>query len=122
MLFHIVFGQFDADGETLDDEDDSRELEGDLIGVSPCSRVDQVGGMRAKDDSADGRDSCFTYVQSFLDERRTQHEQRCEAAEDDVDQMRSIDREMFPRHGESRAWCLLVMLEFLVSQNSRRRR
>lgn len=106
MLLHVVFRQFDPDGETLDDKDDSRELESDLIGVSPCSRVDQVGGVRAKDDSADGGDGCFTYVESFLDERRTQHEQRSEATEDNVDQMRSIDGEVVPRHGDSRAWFL----------------
>ena len=82
----------------MHDKDDAREFESDLIGISPCSRVDQVGGMRAKYDTADSCDGGFTYVESFLDERRTQHEERCEAAENDVDQVRSIDREMVPCH------------------------
>ena len=91
MLLHVVFRQFDSDGETLDDEDDARELESDLISVAPCSRVDEVRGVRAKDDSTDSSDRCFSDVEALLDEGGTQHEQGGEAAEDDVDQMRSVD-------------------------------
>ena len=54
--------------------------------------------MRAKDDSTDRGNCCFSYIQSFLDEGRTQHEKRGEATENDVDQMRSVDREVVPRH------------------------
>ena len=98
MFLHVVFRQLDTNGEALDDKDDSREFESDLISVSPCSRVDQVCGMRAKDDSTDRGNCCFSYIQSFLDEGRTQHEKRGEATENDVDQMRSVDREVVPRH------------------------
>ena len=110
MLLHVVFRQFDAYGETLDDEDNSREFEGDLIRVSPCSRVDQVRGMWTEDDAADGGNSCFSYVQSFLDEGRAQHEERGEATEDDVDQMRSIDREVIPRHCEVGIFVLATII------------
>jgi len=52
----------------------------------------------AEDDSADGGDRRLTNVQSFLDEGRAQHEKGGEAAKNDVDQVRSIDREVIPRH------------------------
>ncbi|KFX86291.1 hypothetical protein O988_09669 [Pseudogymnoascus sp. VKM F-3808] len=71
MLLHIVFWQFDADGETLDHKDDSREFEGYLIDISPGAGVNEVGGMRAKDDAANGGDSRLADVQSFLDKGRT---------------------------------------------------
>ena len=71
MLLHVVFRQLDADGETLYDEDDSGELEGDLIGVSPRVRIDEVGGMRTKDDTAYRGDRCFTDVESLFDEGGT---------------------------------------------------
>lgn len=100
MLLHVVFGQLDADGEALDDEDDARELERDLVGIAPCAWIDEVRSVRAEDDADDGCDGSFADVETFFDEGRAQHEQRGEAAQDDVDQMRSIDREMVPRHGE----------------------
>ena len=62
MLLHVVLGKFDSDGETLDDEDDARELERDLIGISPCSRIDQIRSVGAEDDTADGGDGCFSYI------------------------------------------------------------
>ena len=100
MLFHIVFGQFDADGETLDDEDDAREFEGDLIRIAPCVRVDQVGGMGTEDDAADGSDGGFADVETFFDKGGAEHEEGGEAAKDNVDQMRSIDCETIPCHDE----------------------
>lgn len=105
MLLHVVFRQFDADGETLYNEDDPREFESDLVGISPCPRVDQVRSMWAEDDSADGGDCRFTNVQSFLDEGRAQHEKGGEAAENDVDQVRAVDREVIPRHRECGLCC-----------------
>ncbi len=100
MLFHIVFRQFDSNGETLDDENDSRELQGYLICISPCSRINQSYRVWSKDDSAECGDCCFANVESFLDEGRTQHEQRSEATEYYVDQMRPIDGEVIPCHLE----------------------
>ena len=75
MLLHVVFRQLDSDGETLDDEYDAREFESNLIGVAPCSRVDQVRSVRAKDDTADCGDRCFSYVEALLDEGGTEHEE-----------------------------------------------
>jgi len=100
MFLHVVLWQFDTDGETLHDEDDAGEFERDLIGVAPRSWVDQVRGMRPKDDPADGSHGCFADVEALLDERGAQHEQGGEAAEDDVDQVRPVDGEVVPRHGE----------------------
>ncbi|RDL39474.1 uncharacterized protein BP5553_03814 [Venustampulla echinocandica] len=116
MLLHIIFGQFDPHGKALDDQDDARELERDLIGITPCSRVDQIGGVRAKDDATDGGDGGFTYVQPLLDERRAQHEKRREAAKDDVDQVRPIDRQVVPCHLERcgcRGYRAMGVWEFL---------
>ena len=97
--FHVEFGQFDADGEALDDEDDARELNGDDVDAAPGPGIDQVGGMRPEDDAADGGNGGLTNVHALLDDRRAQHEERGEAAEDDVDQVRLGDVEVVPRHG-----------------------
>ena len=47
--------------------------------------------MGAEDDTAQGCHSGLTNVQAFLDDGGAQHEQRGEAAEDDVDQVRLCD-------------------------------
>ena len=73
MLLHIVFWQFDSDGETLDDEDNTRELKCYLIGIAPCSRVDKVRSVWTEDDAADGGDGCFSYVEALLNKGGTQH-------------------------------------------------
>ena len=98
MSLHVRLGQFDTDGETLDDEDDARELERDQVGVAPRQRVDEIGGMRSKDDAADGCHRSFSDVQLFLDEEGHQHEDAGEASKDDVDQMGLGDGKMFPSH------------------------
>ena len=98
MLLHVVFRQFDSYGETLDNKDDSREFEGDLIGIAPGRRVNEVCRDGAEDDTADGGYGRFTDIESFLNEGGTQHEQRREAAEDDVYQMRFIDGQVIPSH------------------------
>jgi len=53
VTLHVEFGQFDSYGETLDDENDTSELEGDSILISPCARIDEIGGMWTKDDTAE---------------------------------------------------------------------
>lgn len=92
MLLHVVFRQFDTNGETLDDQNDAREFEGDLVGVAPGERVYEVRGMRTEDDAADGGHGGFANVQSLLDEGGAEHEKRREAAQDDVHQVRLVDR------------------------------
>lgn len=54
--------------------------------------------MRSKDDTADCCDCSFTNVEALFDHRRAQHEKRCETSKDDVDQMRFVNRQVFPRH------------------------
>jgi len=50
---HVSFRQLDSDSEDLYNQDDSRELESDLICVAPCERVEQVERNRAENDADD---------------------------------------------------------------------
>lgn len=102
VLLHVKLGQFDADGKTLDDENDARELDGDDINAAPGPRVDEIGGMGSEDDAAEGGDGGLANVHALLDNGRAQHEERGEAAEDNVDQVRLGDVEVVPRHGGGR--------------------
>jgi len=67
MLLHIGLWQFDADGETLYDQDNPCEFEGDLIGIAPGAGVDQVGRVRSEDDAAKGCYCRFANVQTLPD-------------------------------------------------------
>lgn len=78
--------------ETLHNQDYAGELQGYLICISPGIWVDEVRCMWAEYDAAQRGDRSFAYVELLLDDGRTQHEQRGEASQDDVHQMRSIDR------------------------------
>ena len=98
MPLHVRFRQFNAHGETLDDEDYSGELECDQVRVAPRERVDKIGGMRSEDDTADGRDRGFSDVHLLLDKEGHQHEDAGEASKDDVDQVGLGDGKMFPSH------------------------
>lgn len=62
MLLHVVFRQFDPYGKALHDKDDTGEFERDLIGIAPCSRVDQIGSVGTKDDAADRGHGGFANV------------------------------------------------------------
>jgi len=101
---HVRLGQFHPDGEALDDQDDARALESDLVDIAPGLRVEEVGGMGAEDDAAEGCDGGLTDVELLLDEQRAEHEQRGEATQDHVRHMGLIDIEVFPRHGGDRLW------------------
>ena len=98
MLLHVELGQFDTDGEALNDEDDAGELDGDNVDIAPGLGVDEVGGMRAEDDTAKSGDGGFTNVHALLDDGGAKHEKRSEAAKNDVDQVRLGDRKMIPSH------------------------
>lgn len=54
--------------------------------------------MRSEYDTANSCDCGLADIESFLDHRGAQHEKTGETSEDDVDQMRSIDAELIPRH------------------------
>ncbi|KAL2002967.1 hypothetical protein VTN02DRAFT_5440 [Thermoascus thermophilus] len=97
---HVGLGQFDPDGETLDDEDDPRALQGDLVDVAPRVRDEEVGRMGTEDDAAQRRDGGLADVELLLHEQRAQHEQRREASQDHVRHMGLIDIEMVPGHGD----------------------
>jgi hypothetical protein len=56
--------------------------------------------MWSEDNAADGCNSGFPNIQLLFDEQRNQHEYTGEASEDKVNQMRLIDRQMFPRHDD----------------------
>ena len=92
MLLHIVPWQLDTYGETLHDQDNAGELQCDLVGIAPGTRINEICGVRAEDDSTKGCYGRFSNVQAFLDDGRTQHEQGGKATEDDVHQMWLIDR------------------------------
>jgi hypothetical protein len=98
VLLHVCPGQFDADGETLHDEDYARELQGDEINISPGAGVNQVRGMWPENDTAKRGDSSFTDVEALLDYRGAQHEQAREATQDQVDQVRLGNGKVVPRH------------------------
>ena len=98
MALHIEFGQFDTDGETLYNKNNSGELDGDNISRTPGVRVDEVGGMRTKDNSAKGSNSSFTNVHALLDKRRAKHEQGSETAKNDVHQVRLGNIKVVPSH------------------------
>lgn len=105
MPFHVVFGQFDSDGETLDDQNDSGKLEGYLVDVSPRSRVDKICGMGPEYDAAQCGNGRFTDIHALLDNRGTEHKKRGEAPQDDVHQVGLRNGKVIPRHclfGESR--------------------
>ena len=71
MLLHVVLRQFDTDSKALHDKNNPSELQSDLIGVAPCQGIDEVGGMRTKDDADQRRNRGFSNVQSFFDNRGT---------------------------------------------------
>lgn len=119
MLLHVVLGQLDPHGETLHDEDDPGELEGDLISVAPGEGIDEICGVRTEDDPTEGRDGGLADVHALFDEGGAEHEERGEAAEDDVDQMRPIDGEVVPGHVLWRA--LPGRLRGVVGLSRRRR-
>lgn len=98
MLFHVKLGQFDTDGETLHNQNNSRELDRYNIDTAPFIGVDPVGSMRSEDDTAQRRDGSFANVHALLDERRAEHKQRGEAAKNDIHQVRLGDVEVVPRH------------------------
>ena len=50
--------------------------------------------MRAEDDTAKSSDSGFTDVHALLDKGGAEHKQRCEAAQNDVNQMWFCDVEL----------------------------
>lgn len=100
MAFHIRLWQFDTDGETLHDQHDARTLERDLVDVSPFVRIEKIGRVGAEDNATECGNSRFTDVQLLLDEQGAQHEQACETAQDHVRQMRPINVQVIPRHGE----------------------
>lgn len=104
MLLHVVFGQFDAHRETLHHEDDPAELQGDLVRIAPCPRVDEVCRVGTENDAANGGHRGFTNVESLLDEGRAEHEKRGEATQDDVDQMWPVDCQVLPGHVGRRVW------------------
>ena len=58
--------------------------------------------MGTENDAANSRDGSFADIKLLLDEERTQHEQARETTEDHVRQMRLIDIQVVPRHGERR--------------------
>ena len=62
MLFHIVFGQFNADGEALYYQNYPRELQRDLVDIAPGGRIYQVGCMWSENYAADGGYRSFTNV------------------------------------------------------------
>jgi|SRR5687767_3827896 hypothetical protein len=68
VFFHIVFGKFYTDGETLDDQDNSGEFDGDDVEGTPFLGVDEVGSMGTKDDTAESGHGSFTNVHALLDE------------------------------------------------------
>jgi len=98
MTFHVTPRKFDTDGEALDHQDDSAEFQRDLICVSPCSRIDKICRVRPEDDATNGSDSGFSDVETFLDDRGAKHEQTGETAENDINQMRSVDVYLLPNH------------------------
>ena len=85
VLLHVILGQLDANGKALHNEDDARELEGDLVRVAPRLRVDQVGGVRAEDNAAEGGDSGLPDVYALLDDGGAEHEERGKGTENDID-------------------------------------
>ncbi|KAG7150159.1 hypothetical protein HYQ46_000915 [Verticillium longisporum] len=98
VFFHVKLGQLYADGETLDNEDDSGELEGDQVDIAPTLWIDQVCGMWSKDDATKRGNGGFSDVHALLDERGAEHEYRGEATKDNVYQVGTGDREVVPRH------------------------
>jgi hypothetical protein len=63
---HVCFGEFDADGKDLDDEDDAGEFEGDLVGVAPCKGIEQVERYGPEDDA---HDRCYRCTESAQTEK-----------------------------------------------------
>ena len=55
--------------------------------------------MGTEDDTAEAGDGGFADVESFFHEEGAQHEQACEAAEDEVGEMGLVDGELLPSHG-----------------------
>lgn len=68
VALHVGFGQLDADGEALNDQDDSGTLQRDFVNIPPAQGVEKVGRMRAEDDAAQGGNGGFTNVQLLLHE------------------------------------------------------
>jgi hypothetical protein len=56
--------------------------------------------MGTENDTTDRGYGGFADIQLLLDEQGAQHEQACETSQDHVSQMRLIDVQMIPRHGE----------------------
>lgn len=101
MAFHVGLRQFDTDGETLHDKDNAGAFQRDFVDVTPFVGIEEVRRMGAEDDTANGGDGSFADVQFLLDEQGAQHEQAGETAQDHVSQMRLIDIEVVPGHGEN---------------------
>ena len=91
MALHVCLGQFDTDGETLHDQNHSGTLKGDLIRIAPGDWVEDISGVRPKDDAAYGCDGGLTDVHLLLDEQGAQHKQASETSEDKVGQMWLVD-------------------------------
>ena len=71
QLAHL--GQFDADSKHRDSDDDSSNLEGDLVrdfrvSTGPPERIKHAGDVWAHDDTDDRSDRGFTDVQLLLDD------------------------------------------------------
>ncbi len=99
MALHVGFGQFDANGETLHHQDDSGKFQSDEIGIAPFEGINQIRGVRAKDDATNGGYGSFANVEFFLDEEGYQHKNTGETAQNDVDQVRLGNGKMIPGHG-----------------------
>lgn len=62
VTLHVELWQFDTNGKTLHNQNDTGELQSDTVLVSPCAGVDKVGCMWAKDDTTDGSDCSLADV------------------------------------------------------------
>lgn len=100
MPFHVRLWQFDPNGKTLYHQHDPRAFESDLVRVAPGQGIEEVRGMWAKDDAADCGDRSFTNVQALFNEERDEHEEGCEASDDEVCPMGLVDRKLIPGHLE----------------------